>query len=282
MNKFKALLRKDYLVYRNTLFAPLWIVAGLYLLIIIALGIGLIKGSINLQFLPFDIDEDPLPAVNFLLNMMTVGLPSLLVLIFTVSIAQSALNEDLRKNCELFHRSQPVSFWLRTFSKFTLSIGGNWLILLIIGIFNFIIMNSILAYFRQFLLGAGLLGMLIAFIHFMKIILLIGSFSFLLSSVFKDNAFFKGMGFLLGIEVLFSVVNLLLGLHLPLPLKYLISLFSIESQINLDNPFMLDYNYLVKEIWRMTLWNWKSLIQVAVSCCFFVLASLIYNNREVK
>ena len=203
MNKFKALIWKDYHIHKKTLFIPFWIILGFYALITLSMTVGYFRGDLQIAQFQFDSQDLAVPSIIFFINALLLGLPGFIAILFTITLSQSALNDDMRRNCELFHRSQPVSFWLRSLSKYVVTIGGNWLVLLIIAVFNYLVANSILAYFGQFSLGASLNGMLLSFVYFVKISLLIGSITFLLSAIFKDKAFFTGVGILLGFQFLF-------------------------------------------------------------------------------
>ncbi|HPR18684.1 MAG TPA: hypothetical protein PLD62_10615 [Candidatus Cloacimonadota bacterium] len=283
MNKFTALLKKDYFVNRKSLLTPFWITAVFYILIILFLTIGYFKGDLNFGDLRFEGENIPMPGLAFLINIGLLTLPGFIALLFTITITQGALNEDLRRNCELFHRSQPVSYWLRSLSKFTIRIGGNWAVLLIIAIFNFIIVNIIVAFLGQFHPGAALSGMMLSFLGFAKITLIIGSMTFFLSSVFKDKAFFTGLGILLGVHFLFLILNALLGWKLPLPFNYFIDLTKSGYELDIHGEQELaNFHGMAKEMWKYAIWNVKTLWQILVSGVFFALATLIYNSKEVK
>lgn len=283
MKKYKALLIKDFQINKKTLMTPIWITAGFYLLIILSVAIAFFKGDLNLIDLRFDDIDIRIPSLIFMINMGILSLPGLIALLFTITITQSSLNEDLRRNCELFHRSQPVSFWLRALSKYTVGIGGNWAVLFILAVFNYLVVNIILAFLGQFNLSASVTGLLLAFLVFAKISLLIGSITFFLSAVFKDKAFFTGAGILLGVQFLFLILNALLGWKLPLPIDYLLGLIKFNSGLNYENNLnILEYREVVADFWKVGVWNLKSLLQILVSGMFFAAAALIYNNREVK
>lgn len=283
MNKFKALVIKDYLINKKTLFTPFWITIGFYFLVLISMGIGYFKGDLRFHGIEYLQSDVQLPALAYIINMGMVMLPGFIAVLFTITTTQTALNDDLKRNCELFHRSQPVSYWLRSLSKFCVTIGGNWVVLLIISLFNYLIINLILAFFGQYSAGASISGMLLAFLYFVKITLLIGSITFFLSAIFKEKAFFTGLAILFGTNFLFMLLNALLGWHLPLPMKYLADLFSFQSQIHLEgDPTSVEYGKLVAHTWKMMIFNWKSLLQVVVSGIFFAAATLIYKSKEVK
>ena len=282
MHKFKTLIIKDLWIYKKSLLIPFWIIAGFYILIILSFGVAYFKG--DLQFNMFNIQEtSPLSAVNYIVNFAIVWLPGLMSLIFIVMLTQGALNEDVRKNCELFHRSQPVSVWYRTGSKYLTGIVGNWVVLLIIALFNFIVINIILALFHQCVFSTAFAGMLQSYISFIKTGLIIGSITFFLSVVFKDKAFLQGFAVLLAVQILFLILNTLLNWKLPLPLSYLVKLLKTTSieEFEVDASIEEISNFISRN-WNAILFNWKTLVQLVFSGVLFAGATLIYKSKEIK
>ena len=282
MNKFKTLIRKDWIISKKTLLMPFWITAGFYLLIILGTVIAYYKGDVqgNLFDFPTDI---PINAISYIANLSVVGLPGLMSIIFTIMLMQGALNEDIRRNCELFHRSQPVSIWLRTGSKFYVGLLGNWIVLFLITLFTFIVINIILAIIHQFNFYVAISGMLQALTAFIKTGLIVGSFTFFCSAIFKDKAFLKGLSIIVAVHFLFMIFNSLFGWKLPLPLTYLLKLVTIDTGqrilVGIDEFEALN---LIKNAWNSILFNWKTLYQVLFSGALFAGATLIYKNKEIK
>ncbi|MBC8386058.1 MAG: ABC-2 transporter permease, partial [Candidatus Cloacimonetes bacterium] len=192
MNNMKALLTKDFQINKKTLLMPFWITAGFYLLMIIGVLIAYFRGDFQFSFSHFD-GGPPVPAINYIANLTIAAFPGFLCMIFSIMIMQGALNEDLRRKCELFHRSQPVSIWERTGSKFLVGTIGNWLVFLVIVIFNFIVINTIFISLGQFTFNTAIIGLLQSVIVMLRYTILIGSVAFFFSSIFKDKAFFKGI-----------------------------------------------------------------------------------------
>ena len=161
MNKFKALLIKDFQTNKKTLYMPLWITAIFYSLILIGFIIAYFRGELQLNLFSINFDDTtPITTINYFSNLAIASFPGTLCLIFTIILSQSALNEDIKRNFELFHRSQPVSLWKRVFSKFTVSVLGNWIIFLMIIAFNFIVVNLVLLIVRQFHFVSAIQGIL--------------------------------------------------------------------------------------------------------------------------
>ena len=239
--------------------------------------------QMHIQGLELFEDRSMTYSMNYLINLSIVSLPGILSLIFTIILTQGALNEDIRQNYELFHRSQPVSIWQRSLSKFTMGIAGNWVVLALIIAFTFIIINLILIIFGQFSFWASLSGSLQGFFIYARLGLLVGAICFFLSALFKDKAFLQGLAILVGIQFLFMILNTLLGWKLPLPLYYLYQLVKIKTVINLTNNFdTAQITALIKEGWKISVFNWKTLLQIAISGVLFFGATIIYKLKEIK
>ncbi|MCF7859260.1 MAG: hypothetical protein K9N07_08045 [Candidatus Cloacimonetes bacterium] len=282
MNKFTALLRKDIQISKNQLMIPLWIVAGFYLVILLISAISYFTGSFNLNL--GNIQGSPSSDfLNYILNMALMGLPGMISLIFIIILTQSALNENIRNHSELFHRSQPVSIWYQSASKYLVGIAGNWVILSLIALFNFIVFAFIIASVDRFVISMAFLGTIQSLISFMKIGLIVGSLSFFVSAVFKDKAFLQGLAIIVGIQFLLIIINVIMQWHLPLPLSYLIKLINNSTPVGMKTILTNEsLNIFIKETWMRILFNWKTLIQIAVSGLLFVVATIIYKNREIK
>lgn len=282
MNKFKALIKKDLQISKKTLMIPIWITAGFYLLILLVSAVGYIKGDLNLGL--GDIQgTPPSEMINYIANLAIMGLPGIISLIFIIILTQGALNENIRNNSELFHRSQPVSIWYQSASRFIVGIAGNWFVLFAIAIFNFIIVAIILAATDKFIFSIAISGMAQSVISFMKTGLIIGSLTFFCSAVFKDKAFLQGLAIIVGVQFLFIILNMLMQWHLPLPLSYLIKLISTATPSSIGpEVFSENVNYYISDIWKKILINWNTLLQIGVSGVLFVGATLIYKSREIK
>ena len=282
MNKFKALIRKDLQINKKTLMIPIWITAGFYLLIIIISAVSYFFGNLNLDLGNIQ-GTPPSEMVNYIVNIATMALPGLISLIFIITLTQGALNENIRNNSELFHRSQPVSIWYQSASRYIVGIAGNWFVLFAIALFNFIVAAIILAVTYKFIFNIAFAGMAQSVVSFMKTGLIIGSLTFFCSAVFKDKAFMEGLAVVVGVQFLFMILNVLMQWHLPLPLSYIMKLIHTETLASIDpETFNENVNFYIIESWKKILINWKTLLQVGVSGALFVGATLIYKSREIK
>lgn len=282
MHKFKALMIKDWFTHKKMVLVPFWITLGFYVFILLGAAAAYFKGDINLQLSNIQASEN-LAAISYVINSGIVILPGLISLIFTTILTQGALNEDIQNNSELFHRSQPVSIWFRSGSKFAFGIASNWLVLVIIALINFVVINIILAIFQQFEFYPAFAGLIQTLIKYMKLGLIIGSLAFFCSSIFKDKAFFQGFAITLAVQILFLILNTIYHWNLPLPLSYIIELIknSPLQELN-DDITMKQMNLYIANNWKVMLINWKTVIQIVVSGMLFTAGTLIYKNKEIK
>jgi len=282
MKKFKALLIKDLQINKKTLMIPLWITAGFYLLILLISAVAYLSGDLNFNFADIQ-GTPPSESINYIVNIAIMGLPGLISLIFIIILTQGALNENIRNNSELFHRSQPVSIWYQSASRYIVGIAGNWLALFTIAIFNFIVIAIILAVTDKFIFGLAISGMAQSVISFMKTGIIIGSLTFFCSAIFKDKAFLQGLAIIVGVQFLFIILNALMQWHLPLPLNYIIKLINVATPSGMDNELVNEnIVYYIREAWMRIVINWNTLLQIGVSGVLFVTATLIYKSREIK
>jgi len=282
MHKFKALLKKDLQISKKTLMIPLWITAGFYLLILLISAVAYFTGDLNIDLGNIQ-GTPPSEMINYITNLAIMGLPGLISLIFIIILTQGALNENIRNNSELFHRSQPVSIWYQSASRYIVGIGGNWLVLFAIAIFNFIVIAIIIAIADRFMFTTALAGITQSVISFMKTGLIIGSITFFFSAVFKDKAFLQGLAIIVGVQFLFIILNMLMQWNLPLPLSYIMKLINASTPSSIEPEiFSENVSYYIIEMWKRILINWNTLLQIGVSGVLFVGATLIYKSREIK
>ncbi|KQC03447.1 MAG: hypothetical protein APR54_09380 [Candidatus Cloacimonas sp. SDB] len=284
MRKFKALLKKDLQIGKKTLLMPIWIILGYYILIAIALLIAFLGSDLQINLADIDFSDAPsVHIISYVAGLGIMSFPVILAAIFTLIMTQSGLNEDIRWNSELFHRSQPVSVWLRSLSKYVSGIAGNWLTYLAIGLLNLIIVVVILLSLNQLRLDFLLAGWLQALVGMMKITLIIGSFCFLFSALFKDKAFLQGLAIIVGIHFLVLILNFLLGWNLPLPLNNIIHLLKTNTIRGLDS-FVTEkeIRHLIYLNWQDLVLSWRSLIQILVSGLLFIISTFIYKSKEIK
>ncbi|MDY6915762.1 MAG: hypothetical protein SVM86_05575 [Candidatus Cloacimonadota bacterium] len=280
MSKFTAVLKKDLLVNKKNLIIPYIIMAVFFLLMttLILIQVGKMDYEFDDIYISFD---EPSEAASYIANIFMLILPGFLSIIFTLLLAQSALNEDMRQNCELFHRSQPISIWKRTISKFMVAIVGNWLFLIVLGIVNLIITAIILTQFVPFHLGKALVGFAQAFIGFAKFNLIIGSLAFFCSAIFKDKAFLKGLAILVGIHVFLVILEIFMNISVPSPLSYFAKLLQ-DTSVNVNSSLNYNLQAFILDRWQSLILNSKVILQLAFCTLMYVVGTLIYKYREIK
>ncbi len=282
MKKFSALIKKEWHTHGSIVLVPIWITLGFYFLLLISFGFAYFKGDFNLQLAEIQA-QIKFPAINYYVNVGSVFMPGLMSLLFIIIFMQSALNEDIQKNCELFHRSQPISIWLRSFSKFIFGLMSNWLVFLMLVILNFIIINIILAFFNQLSFYPAFFGMFQMSVKYLKTGLIFGSIAFFCSAIFKDKAVFQGFAILVGINFLFLILNVMFKWNLPLPWNYFVNLIKNPGMEVLDAEADLwQTKQFIRNNWNAILWNWKTLLQIIVSGSLFVISTYIHKNKEIK
>ncbi len=282
MKKFKALLIKDLQISKKTLLIPIWITAGFYFLILLISAVTYFSGHLNLDLGNIQ-GTPPSEMINYIANIAFMGFPGFMSLIFIIILTQGALNENIRNNSELFHRSQPVSIWLQSASRYIVGILGNWMVLFAIALFNFVVIAIILAIADTFIFRMAFTGMAQSAISFMKTGMIIGSMTFFCSAVFKDKAFMQGLAIVVGVQFLFMILNPLLGWHLPLPLSYIIKLVNSSNPTTIESHVLNEnVTFFITEIWKKVLINWNTLLQIGISGVLFAVATLIYKNKEIK
>jgi predicted membrane channel-forming protein YqfA (hemolysin III family) len=123
--------------------------------------------------------------------------------------------------------------------------------------------------------------MLQAGVATLRYAILIGSIAYFFSSVFKDKAFLKGAALILGIQVLFGIMNVWFKWSLPLPASFLLSLFRVDINM-MGAESATEISNFINQRWNEVLWNMKVVWQLLFSGAMFIVGTLIYNFKEVK
>lgn len=308
MSRLKALIIKDLQTNKKGLAVTVWIVLALYVLIIGSLIYATITNAGNLTCagVPWDMLNKPdiSSAISFSLQVgLLFGFLGFMFAIQMLSISASLLNSDVRHKCELFHRSQPVSFWQLTGSRFIAGVGGVIGLALLVGLLQYFVGNILLLILTPLKVDwwMSLNGVLLGWLHISVSLLVLGSIGFLLSAVFKDNSVGKGALVIGGIQAAVMILNYILRLDIPLPIVGLFKLITSNigsfsdvfptmqygiqfgnniKSVNDVSAFTLPPMFLTS-LWS-TLVTWGIALKLAVSGLLFVLAACIYQRREVQ
>ncbi|MCD4827933.1 MAG: hypothetical protein K8R90_00690 [Candidatus Cloacimonetes bacterium] len=320
MRKFMAMLKKDWVLSRKILLLQVWIVMGIW-------ALTLVGGFAMYTIIKHQIADDETVTVTIAegevfnsefqeiwttlgdlivygANLYQVILPGMLALVFAVAILIGALNTDMRKNCEIFYRAQPVSLWWRALSKFIIGLFVTLGIMLGLTLAQFVLSNLIMTFYVDGVSwGLAFTGTMQYYFCMFFGIVLSGSLAWFFSAVFRDFAFFKAAGIVLGIGLLLIMINIALvaapfifngwdtDFRVP-TLDKLIFGFPIANTTLTDGfagniqmecptdfePEMLDV--AISHVWKL-IWGWDTLVKVVVSIGLFFAGTWIYIRKEV-
>lgn len=308
MKAFQALLVKDCHTHKKLLLVPVWIILALYLLTLVMIVYAALHNpdSITVGGVPNEFLNNPdlNRMVSFALQAgLFLGFIGLVFAIPTAISGSILLNGDIKGKCELFHRSQPVSVWQVTASRFIVGIGGMLALALGIGLLQYLAGNLLLVIFTPLRVDwwLSLNGMLLGWAHLSVSLLVLGSVCFLLSSVFKDNAFGKGALVLAAVELAVHAANYFLKAGIPSPFGLLRDLvMSNLRDFTHTFPTMqygIQFNHKVSGEAAMaafqipsrflgTLWSslfsWGVALKLFASALLYTLATCLYQRREVQ
>lgn len=309
MTPLKVLVIKDLQANRKILMVPIWFVLGMYVLLAASIAFGYATGNTNMSVngIPLALlaNENLHKMMSFVMqSSMFIGFLGLIFGISMSIISASLLNQDIKHKCELFHRSQPVSVWQITASRFIAGIGGLLGLALVIGIFNMILSNILAMSLTPMRVDwwMSINGLVLSWLHFSVAMAVLGSILFLFSSIFKDNAFGLGVGGLGVLQLITLIINKLYGWHVPYILNAIFKLImsgilSISTVLPSSQQFgIITVNtggqepnlaafvvpqHFLYNLWT-TLFTWGIGFKLLFCAVMFVLATCIYHRREVQ
>jgi len=308
MNKFLAIVKKDWQLHRRAILMQAWLVLGMWALTLLAGTIIYFSvrhyhpEHIDIKSSEFQLMWSQLDNIVFYgINFYQVALPALMGFIFAIGILIGALNSDLRHNCEIFYRTQPVSLWWRAGSKYVVGLFITLAVTLGLTLLQYLLSNAILLIFtHQVNWGLGFVGTMQHFFHMFFVTILCGSLAFFFSAVFKEHTFFRAAGIILLLGFFIVVVNLAfevspyifngyqIDFHLPgiykLLFGYPIAGHFITNAPTLDVTHDLNSLEQMKETiafrWHL-IFGWDTLVKVVVSAGLFFAGTWLYIRKEV-
>lgn len=274
MSHYLTLLKTEYIKRKSSYWLPVWIVAGIALLVLIISITAMVAnwdkieiGMINMAFDYEDIQD----GVMF----GTYGSMILVVFVFSIFLlitSQSSLSKEKELGCELFYRCQPVNIWISTAAKYLMHVFGGAVLLLGIGLILGLIMAIVLAStMGGFYLGSAIVGSLLGVVLYLKIALVFGSLLFLFSSIFKNNAFLKGAIFLGLIDLVFFLIEEITRNTINMPSIYE-GLVALLGNLNVDADLGLGY----------ILADYRLLIALVFAGACYAGATLIYKHKTIE
>jgi len=247
MNQIKTLFLAEYQKRKASYWWPLWIVAGLTVLSLLALLVAWIIDSPNIIMYGSDGSREGL-RIGMYGVMFSFGM---VFAIFMALSAQTSLNREKQLGSDLFFRCQPVCVWKVTAVKYVMHIFGSSLLLLGFGIIFALILSIVSIFFAEgFYFGQALYGTFLGWITYLKVALVFGSLSFFFSSVFKNNALILGMAGLGILEGLFAIIEAIFRhtINMPNIFESLVSMIGTMGLDEIDeinmSIVMGDYRFL--------------------------------------
>ncbi len=309
MKQFKALVIKEFLVNKKQMLIPFWITAGFYILMLGSMAYAALRGELNFAIQTSDprVYEamQNITKMNWLVFIVNVGaliLPGFLYLVNCAAMPQGMMNDDRRQKCEIFHRSQPLSVWKITGAKYFLNYFGNLTVCIAIALFNFIVVNTVMAFYIKFNLLFAILGLTMGLIALLVMLLPLAAITFFFSSIFKEKALLKGFLIFIAIDIFIQIFNGLYGWHIPslseALTKFVNPFISIgggqnlsmqcdertfmgvntpEMDIQINNTFW----QIIKEFW-LSLVSFKMFIKLAITAMLLYFSTVLYKDREVQ
>jgi ABC-type transport system involved in multi-copper enzyme maturation permease subunit len=274
MSHYLTLLKTEYIKRKSSYWLPVWIVAGIVLLVLIISITAMVAhwdeieiGMINMAFDYEDIQD----GVMF----GTYGSMILVVFVFSIFLlimSQSSLSKEKELGCELFYRCQPVNIWVCTAAKYLMHVFAGAVLLLGTGLILGLIMAIVLAStMGGFYLGSAIVGSLLGVVLYLKIALVFGSLLFLFSSIFKNNAFLKGAIFLGLIDLVFFMIEEITRNTINMPSIYE-GLVALLGNLNVDADLSLGY----------VLADYRLLIALVFAGACYAGATLIYKYKTIE
>ncbi|MEA2077092.1 MAG: hypothetical protein U9O95_03645 [Candidatus Marinimicrobia bacterium] len=267
MNQIKALYLSEYRKRKSSYWWPVWIIAGLTVLTLVAVLVALIIESSNIVVYGIGEGQESLRigmfGVMFSFSMVFAA--------FMAMGAQTSLNREKQLGSDLFFRCQPVSVWKITAVKYDMHVYGSSILLFAVGIIFSIILSFISLFMGTgFFLGQALYGMFLGWLTYLKVVMVFGSLFFFFSAVFRNNALLKGMAALGILEGLFAIIEGIFRHRINMPniFESLVSMFGNIGVDQIDNINM-----------GIVLGDYRILFGVIFAGLCYVGATLIYKYR---
>lgn len=269
MKQFWVLLQTEYRKRQSSYWLPIWIIAGVALLILLLLLGALIFAPSELHIGGVDGGSAEIRVAAYSL-IFSMGI---VFLVFMVLMAQSSLNRERQLLCDNFFRCQPVSIWKAGAAKYLMHVFGGSLLLAALALVAAILLSFVMLFSGNgFPIGAALGGAFLGWVVYLKVCLVIGSLIYLFSAIFKSSAFIKGVAALGILEGTFALIETIFRHQIALPgvFNTLFSMIGMLFDGDAD-PEMLNAGMILGDI--RILWG----ILFAAICYF--LGTYIYRHR---
>ncbi|MDP8210400.1 MAG: hypothetical protein RAO94_14035 [Candidatus Stygibacter australis] len=292
MNKFAAQIKNDYRIHQKSILSPIILFLVIDFLAIITFFIMKSKLGLDFQdFMSINIQTDgaDLSMISesfwYMIGMGVLGFAGFVMVIVSLSIGNQSLNMEKFRKCEIFYRSQPVSIWLYSFSKYLIAVAAPIIVLFIVGIFNLILVVPFVNQIIRFDFIDAISGLIVSFLLYSRSIIVVGSIGFMMSGIFKEKAFMKLILIAISIQLIIVFAHLSFDTPLLDIFKYIGKLISplhgVKDMIDFENlESVMDFRQAINA--RILLFNWHSALQIIASGIFFVLGVFAYSKKEVN
>jgi ABC-type transport system involved in multi-copper enzyme maturation permease subunit len=292
MSKFFTQLLNDYRINQKSILNPIIIFLVIDFLAIITFFIVKSKLGLDYQdFVSLDIHTDGADLSMFsesfwyLIGMAILGFAGFVMVLVALSIGNQSLNMEKFRKCEIFYRSQPVSIWSYSFSKYLIAVLAPIVVLFIVGVFNLVLVVPFVNQIIRFDFIDAISGLLVSFLLYSRSIIVVGSIGFLVSGIFKEKAFLKLIIILVSIQLIIVFAHFSLDTPLFDMTQYLVKLVNplngLKEMVDVENlESIMDFRQVFNL--RILLFNWHSALQIIASAVFFVLGTFIYSRKEVN
>ena len=248
MNTIYALFRTEYLKRKNAYWMPVWIIAGLTAVALIALIIAWLNPYTPDVMMHAGDGAESL-RIGMYGIMFSLGM---IFFIFLVLTSQSSLNLEKQLGSDLFFRCQPVRLWDLTLVKYIMHVYASSVLLLATGIVFALVLSFVSLFaFGGFHLGEALYGTFLGWLLYLKTAMVLGSLFFLFSAVFKNNAFLRGVATLGILEGVLALIETIFRHTISLPgvfsnIVAMIGHFGVEDMDEINMAIVMgDYRILI-------------------------------------
>ena len=268
MNQIKTLLLTEYQKRKSSYWWPVWIIAGLIGLSLIALLVAIIVDSPNIVMYGGAGEGAMGLRIGMYGVMFSFGI---IFLAFTGMGAQTSLNRERQLGSDLFFRCQPASVWKVTGVKYFMHVYASSILLLGVGLIFAIAMAIVSAFYIDgFYLGQALYGTFLGWLNYLKLILVFGSLCYLLSAIFKNNALLKGAAALGILEGLFAIIEAIFRHTVEMP-DVFVTLGKMVGNMGLDEIDTVNMG--------MVMGDYRILFGLLFASFCYVSGTLIYQLR---
>ncbi len=284
MKQCKALFKKEWNTHKASFLIPLWVTGGVYVTALLGWLIKLIKGDgmaaiVTMQ----EAAAGSHDLIFYQIGASVTVMLGIVAVITSASLADSVINGGFKRRCEILHFSQPVSFVkIAGVKYFMISLAT----IMLFGILSLV--NAALASLigQNFLAGDfqyGLMGWLQSFLAVSFTILFAGSLAWFFAGLFKHKSLLMGLLVILGIQVIISILNYIVGWTIPSLTEYLAKLISLQVSIESNGPALQisSLKNVIASGWA-AIFSWNSAVKMGLSAVFAVAGAWFYQRRELS